>query len=208
MQTPGFFECFNDAFGIQNHLMYLLMYREEMAELYRRHADWIIRCADNSIDLGVDMIHISDDWGSQKDLMFSPELWYELIYPNMKKVVDHVHSRGVFVSLHSDGCVAKVADGIAELGFDLIHPWQENAGMSYGLYQEKYADKFAILGGICVQSAIGLLPQSELEQEIRRVFRTLKGKRWVCCTSHYVQDHCSVEDLEFAFDLIYKLARE
>ncbi len=208
VQTPGFFECFNGAFGIQDQLMYLLMYPDEMAALYRRHADWIIECAEESINLGVDMVHISDDWGAQKDLMFSPELWWELIYPNMKKVVDYVHSRGVFVSLHSDGCVAKVADGIADVGFDLIHPWQENANMPYDLYLEKYADKFAILGGVCVQSAIGLLPQPELEKEIRRVFRTLKGKRWVCCTSHFVQDHCTMDDLEFAYDLIYRLARE
>ena len=184
------------------------MYTDEIAELYRRHTDWIIRYADHCIDAGADMVHISDDWGSQKDLLFSPELWYELIYPNMKKVVDHVHSRGVFVSLHSDGCVSKVADGIASLGFDLVHPWQENAGMSYGLYLDKYSDKFAILGGVCVQSAIGILPRCELEAEIRRVFNTLKGKRWICCTSHFVQDHCSMDDLEFAFDLIYKLARE
>jgi len=208
MQTPGFFECFNSAFGIQDHLAWLLMYPDEMAELYRRHADWVIECTGQSIDAGIDMVHISDDWGSQKDLMFSPELWYELIYPNMKKVVDHIHSQGVFASLHSDGCINKVTDGIAEIGFDLVHPWQENANMPYELYLEKYQDKFAILGGVCVQSAIGMLPQPELEKEIRRVFATLKGKRWVCCTSHFVQDHCSVEDLEFAYDLIYKLARE
>ena len=126
----------------------------------------------------------------------------------MKQVIDHVHSRGVFASLHSDGCIATVADGIVELGLDMVHPWQENAGMSHELYLEKYADKFAILGGICVQSAIGLLPQDKLEQEIRRVFANLKGKRWVCCSSHFVQPHCSMEDLEFAYDLIYKLARE
>lgn len=208
VQTPGFFECFNNAFGIENQLAYLLVYTDEIAELYRLHTDWIIRYADHCIEAGADMIHISDDWGSQKDLLFSPQLWYELIYPNMKKVVDHVHSRGVFVSLHSDGCVAKVADGIASLGFDLVHPWQENAGMSYDLYLEKYADKFAILGGVCVQSAIGILPREELEAEIRRVFRTLKGRRWICCTSHFVQEHCSTDDLEFAFDLIYRLARE
>ena len=208
VQTPGFFECFNSAFGIENQLAYLLIYTDEIAELYRRHTDWIIRYADRCIDAGADMIHVSDDWGSQKDLLFSPELWYELIYPNMKRVVDHVHSRGVFVSLHSDGCVAKVADGIASLGFDLVHPWQENAGMSYELYLEKYANRFAILGGVCVQSAIGILPRDELEAEIRRVFQTLKGRRWICCTSHFVQEHCSTDDLEFAFDLIYKLARE
>ena len=80
--------------------------------------------------------------------------------------------------------------------------------MSYDLYLDKYADSFAIMGGVCVQTAIGILPRDRLEAEIRRVFKTLRGKRWIACTSHFVQDHCSIEDLEFAFDLIYKLARE
>jgi len=208
VQTPGFFEAFNSVFGIQNHLMWLALYPNEIAELYKMQAEWNIRFADHCIDLGVDMIHISDDWGSQRDLMFSPKLWRELIYPNIKKVVDHVHSRGAFASLHSDGCISSVADGIVDIGLDVIHPWQESAGMSYDLYLEKYSDKFSILGGICVQTAIGLLPQNELEKEIRRVFEKLRGKRWICCTSHFVQDHCSIEDLIFAYDLIYKLARE
>lgn len=208
IQTPGFFEHFNDVFGIENHLMYLAMYPEELGELYRRQADWDIQFAGHCLDLGVDMIHISDDWGSQKDIMFNPNLWREIIYPNMKRVVDYVHSRGAFASVHSDGCVMRVADGLVDIGLDVVHPWQENAGMSYDTYLEKYSDKFAILGGVCVQSALGLLPKEELEKEIRRVFGKLRGKRWICCTTHFVQDHCSMEDLAFAYDLIYKLARE
>jgi uroporphyrinogen decarboxylase len=179
-----------------------------MEALYRRQADWIIRFADHCIDLGVDMIHISDDWGSQKDLLFSPELWRRLIYPNMKRVVDHCHAKGVFVSLHSDGCIAKIADDIADLGFDLLHPWQETAGMSYDLYLEKYSDRFAIMGGICIQSALGILPREQLDEEIHRVFSLLRNRRWICCTTHFVQNHCSMEDLTFAFDRIYELARQ
>jgi uroporphyrinogen decarboxylase len=208
MQTPGFFENFNNVFGIENQLMWLVLYTEELNELYRRQAEWTCAFADRAIDLGIDMIHISDDWGSQKDMMFNPEIWREIIKPHLRKVIDHVHSRGALCSLHSDGCISKVTDELAELGIDLLHPWQESAGMSYDLYLEKYADSFAIMGGVCVQTAIGILPQDQLEAEIRRVFKTLKGKRWVACTSHFVQDHCSIEDLEFAFDLIYKLARE
>lgn len=64
------------------------------------------------------------------------------------------------------------------------------------------------LGGVSIQTALGRLPQDKLEQEIRRVFGKLKGKRWICCTTHFVQDHCTIEDLKFAYDLIYKLARE
>ena len=208
VQTPGFFEHFNGIFGIENHLMYLAMYPDELAELYARQAEWTVHFIDHCVAAGVDMIHFSDDWGAQNNLMFSPKTWWELIYPNMKKVVDHAHACGVFASLHSDGCVEKVVDGIAQLGLDVVHPWQESAGMSYDLYLQNYADKFAILGGVCVQSALGILPQPQLEAEIRRVFGLLKGKRWICCTTHFVQDHCTIEDLTFAYDLIYKLARE
>ncbi len=154
------------------------------------------------------MIHLYDDWGAQNNMMFNPKLWWELIYPNMKRVVDYVHSRGAFASLHSDGCIMKVADGIADVGLDVVHPWQESAGMSYDTYLEKYSDKFAILGGICIQTALGMLSQAELESEIKRVFSKLKGRRWICCTTHFVQDHCKIEDLIFAYDLIYRLARE
>ena len=80
--------------------------------------------------------------------------------------------------------------------------------MSYDTYLEKYADRFAILGGVCVQTSLGLVSQERLEADIRRVFGLLKGKRWTCCTTHFVQDHCTMEDLSFAFDLIYRLARE
>ena len=208
VQTPGFFEHFNGLFGIENQLMYLGLCPEELGRLYARQADWTIKFADNCIDMGIDMIHISDDWGSQKSLMFSPKLWWKYIYPNLKKVVDHVHSRGALASLHSDGCVMEVADGLADVGLDVVHPWQENAGMSLDVYLDKYQDKFGILGGVCVQSVIGLLPTDEMLADIRRVFGKLRGKRWICCTSHFVTDACSMEDLGAAYDLIYELARK
>ena len=208
VQTPGFFEHFNTVFGIEDQLLYLALYPEELGELYSRQAEWTLRFAEHCIDLGADMIHLSDDWGSQKDMLFSPKTWKELIAPNVKTVADFVHGKNRLVSLHSDGCIAKVADGIADLGLDVLHPWQENAGMPLELYLNNYADRFGIMGGICVQSALGIMNRADLENEIRRVFGLLKGKRWICCTSHFVQKHCTIDDLVFAYDLIYKLARE
>lgn len=208
MQTPGLFEHFNTVFGIENHLMYTALYPEELTELYRRQAQWTKRFSDKCISLGADMIHISDDWGSQKDMLFSPRFWWNAIYPNMKEITDNIHARGAFASLHSDGCIKKVLDGVKHLCFDVVHPWQENAGMPLELYLESYSEDFAIMGGICVQSALGIMNPSELEQEIRRVFSLLKGKRWICCTSHFVQKHCSVEELTAAYKLITELARK
>lgn len=208
VQTPGFFEQFNDPLGIENQLMDLALYPEEIMELYTRQAEWTKRFASNMLELGVDMIHVSDDWGSQRSMLFSPRMWREMIYPNLKAVADFVHARGALVSLHSDGNIVAALDGLTEIGIDLLHPWQESAGMSYDLYLEKYQNRFAIMGGLCVQTTLGFQNYERLEREIRRVFGLLRGKRWVLCTTHFVQSHCTLDELAFAYDLCYKLARE
>lgn len=207
MQTNGIFECLNNPFGIENHLAYMAMYPDHIAEAYRRQAEWSRRFALNVLELGMDMVHISDDWGAQNALMFSPAMWRGLIYDNHKLIIDAVKGAGGFVSLHSDGCITPVLEGVRELGYDLLHPWQESAGMSYGLYLDNYRNDFAIMGGLCIQTLLGFGDYGRLEREIRRVFGLLKGARWICCTTHYVQEHCTLDELKFAYDLVVKLAR-
>ncbi|HBQ64314.1 MAG TPA: hypothetical protein DD727_05215 [Clostridiales bacterium] len=208
IQTPGIFECLNGAFGIENHLMYLALYPEALKEIYRRQAAWNARFAESALDLGMDMVHVSDDWGAQRSLMFSYDMWREMIFPYHQTIADRVKARGAFLSLHSDGYVVPALDGIVELGYDVLHPWQESAGMTYDLYLDRYQDQLAILGGLCIQTTIGFGDFRRLENEIRRVFSLLKGKRWMFCTTHFVQKHCSIEELTFAYDLAVKLARE
>jgi uroporphyrinogen decarboxylase len=208
LQTPGIFECLNGAFGIEDHLCWLALYPDELKQVYHRQALWNRRFAENAMDLGVDMVHVSDDWGGQNSLLFSREMWCEMIRPNHKITCDAVKARGKFLSLHSDGHVMPLMDDIVELGYDVFHPWQETANMPYKSYLEQYSDKLAILGGLCIQSTIGFGNFNRLEQEIRRVFSLLKGKRWMFCTTHFVQEHCSLEELVFAFDLAVKLARD
>lgn len=207
MQTPGFFEAMNGAFGIENHLAYLLMFEDELHEVYRRQAEWTIQFANNCLDLGVDMIHVSDDWGAQNSLMFSPNIWRRLIFPYHKMVVDAVKRRGAFVSLHTDGNNMSVLDGIAELGYDVLHPFQESAGMDYSVYKSKYADRFVLMGGLDVQTTIGFGKLDFLKSEIKRVMGMFADGGLLFCTSHFVQDHCTIEELVFAFDTIYETAR-
>lgn len=207
MQTPGFFEAMNGAFGIENHLAYLLMFEDELHEVYRRQAEWTIQFANNCLDLGVDMIHVSDDWGAQNSLMFSPNIWRRLIFPYHKMVVDAVKRRGAFVSLHTDGNNMSVLDGIAELGYDVLHPFQESAGIDYSVYKSKYADRFVLMGGLDVQTTIGFGKLDFLKSEIKRVMGMFADGGLLFCTSHFVQDHCAIEELVFAFDTIYETAR-
>ncbi len=207
MQTPGFFEALNGAFGIEHHLAYLLLYPDELQEIYARQAEWNKRFAMNCLDLGVDMVHVSDDWGAQHSLMFSPDVWRTLIFPFHKQVVDAVKSRGAYVSLHTDGNNMSVLDGIVEIGYDVVHPFQESAGMDYGVYRSRYMDKFTVMGGLDVQTTIGFGKIDRLRSEIERMLTMFKDGGLLFCTTHFIQNHCTIEELTFAFDFIHEFVR-
>ncbi len=207
VQTPGIFEANNGYFGIENHLMYLALYKDDLKEIYRRQAEWNRKFALNCLDLGIDMIHVSDDWGSQHGLLFSPDTWWELMFPYHKVTTEAVMKRGGFVSLHSDGNVMQVVDGIVELGFDVVHPWQESAGMDLSVFNGKYRDHFVVMGGLDVQTTIGFGKIDTLKSEIRRVMEMFRSGGLLYCTTHFVQDHCTIEELATALDTMYACAR-
>lgn len=207
VQTHGIFEALNRPFRIENHLMYTALYEEELKDVYRRQAEWNRAYAMNCLDLGVDMVHISDDWGAQTGLMFSPDYWRRMIQPYHRIVCDAVKKRGAFLSLHSDGNVMSVLDGIVELGYDVVHPFQESAGMDLDVFRRKYRNSFTVLGGLDVQNTIGFGDYDKLRREIERVVDMFRDGGLLFCTTHFVQDHCTIEELTFAYDLVYKLVR-
>lgn len=207
VQTPGIFEALNGIFGIENHLMYLAMYPDEIREVYAKQADWNRRFAMNCIDLGVDMVHVSDDWGSERGLLFNPKTWWSHMHPYHKTVVDAVKARGCYASVHSDGNVNSVIDGLIDLGYNVVHPWQESAGMSLAEHKSRWAGNFTVMGGLDVQTTIGFGKIDFLKSEIERVMRLYADGGLLFCTTHYIQDHCGIEELKIAFDLAYELSR-
>jgi uroporphyrinogen decarboxylase len=207
VQTRGIFESLNSAFGIQDHLMYLSCYESELAEVYRRQAEWNRLFAMNCLDLGVDMIHVSDDWGAQDRLMFHPDVWRRLIFPYHRITCDAVRHRGGFLSLHSDGNISQVLDGVVELGYQVVHPFQESAGMDLQDFKARYMNSFVVMGGLDVQTTIGFGNPDKLKREIERVVRMFADGGLIFCTTHFVQDHCTIEELTLAYDWVYELVR-
>jgi len=207
VQTPGIFECLNGTFGIENHLGYLLEYEPELHQVYARQAQWNKTWAMNCLDLGVDMIHVSDDWGAQNSLMFSLELFRRLIKPYHRVVTEAVKQRGAFVSLHTDGNNNAAIPDILDLGFDVVHPWQESAGMSLQDFHDHYRTRFTVMGGLDIQTTLGFGKYDQLRAAILRLTSLFRDGGLILCTTHFVQDHCTLDELTFAYDLLYETIR-
>ena len=205
--THGYFENYSAVFGIENQLINFALYQDEIKILNTRMAEWNKKMANNALDCGVDMIHFSDDWGAQRGLMFDPKQWWELVYPFHADVVGMIKKRGGYASLHSDGCVSQVLDGIAKIGFDVVHPFQESANMDLRVFKRDYMDKFTVMGGLDVQTTIGFGKYDFLKSEIERVVGMFRDGGLIFCTTHAIQPHCTIEEFIFAYDMIYDLIR-
>ena len=79
--------------------------------------------------------------------------------------------------------------------------------MSYDLF-DQYKDKFSIMGGLDIQTTIGFGKLDALVADIKRVLTRYRDGGMLYCTSHFVQDHCSMEELELAFDTVLEVVRK
>lgn len=192
--------------GTEEALVNLMAERDKTRQIFAVLAEWGAAACENAIRAGADVIELSDDWGQQNTLLFNPKLWWELIYPNAKRIVDVAHKHGVPVVLHSDGDITLVLDGVKQLGVRGLHPVQESAGMSYAKTRQALGD-VCIMGGLDTVTALPVMSPEQIRAEVRRVFGQVKESGpFIFAGSHMFQDDTRLEVIEAAYDEAYRQA--
>ena len=79
--------------------------------------------------------------------------------------------------------------------------------MDLSEYNASYRECFTVVGGLDVQTTIGFGDYDRLHSEIQRVLGMFADGGLLYCTTHFVQDHRAIEELTFAYDLVYELVR-
>jgi len=92
---------------------------EELIGLVERYWTGVV---ERWIDLGVDTIGFGDDLGLQHALPIRPEAWRRYIKPSYERIFGLCRSRGVHVSLHTDGYVVDIIDDLIECGVSALNP--------------------------------------------------------------------------------------
>ncbi|MDR1028886.1 MAG: hypothetical protein LBL63_05640, partial [Clostridiales Family XIII bacterium] len=60
-----------------------------------------------------------DDWGGQYSPFFSPATVREMILPYLKRIVDFLHARGMYLHFHSCGKIELLVPAMIEAGVDV-----------------------------------------------------------------------------------------
>lgn len=146
----GFFERLADLTSFEDAFCYLLEEPEELTAFYDKLAEWhieLIKIAKKYYN--ADMILFHDDMGTQISTFFSPNTFRELFLPQYQKVTKAAHDLGMYIAMHSCGCIKTLMPLIIEAGFDA---WEG---------QDSANDKAAIMreyGKDLAQLALYIIP--------------------------------------------------
>jgi len=138
------------------------------------------------------------DFGNQRSLMLSTEVFREIYLPYYKKMTGWIHENTKWkVFKHCCGAIEPMLPCLIEAGFDIINPVQISAaGMDSEVLKRKYGDKLTFWGGgVRTQSTLPFGTPDEVREEVKNQVRTLGvNGGFVFNTIHNVQANVPVEN--------------
>ncbi len=160
----------------------------------------ILQCPD------YDGILLGSDWGTQRDMMFSPTSWRKLIAPGELTEYDAIHAAGKDVMVHSCGCILKIMQDLCDMGVDILNPVQPEC-MDLAFLKQNYGHRITFWGGISTQRVLPGGTPSEVAAETERVIRLLsQNGGYITCSSQEIQTDVPYENLRALIDTAREFA--
>ncbi|MGI5893684.1 MAG: uroporphyrinogen decarboxylase family protein [Candidatus Merdivicinus sp.] len=155
---------------------------------------------------GIDGILLGSDWGSQKDLLMSPEIWRKLIRPGEVREYELIHSAGLDVWVHSCGDILRIMPDLAEMGVDVLNPLQPEC-MDIAHIKRNFGDQISFWGGVSTQDILPFGTTEQVQAETRRVAKLLsENGGYITAPSQEIQKDVPFENLCMLIDTAKELA--
>ena len=165
--------------GMENMMMYFLSEPDFAREVLRRIMDFQLGIAWHYLDLGVEMVFLGDDLGTQQGPLLGPRIVRAFLEPEYRRLFDLYRRQGVLIGFHSCGNVASVVEMFMHLGVDLLDPIQASANDLDSLRRSTHG-RMALRGG--VNSATVMEgPPERITAEVRQRLRQLGEQGGYVC---------------------------
>jgi uroporphyrinogen decarboxylase len=166
---------------------------EKIADYYLAHNERIFKAGEGLIDIFM----MGDDFGTQKGLLVSPEMFRKFFAPKLKEFAAQAKTYSLKVMLHSCGSVRELIPDIIEIGVDILNPIQTSAkGMIPEELKEEFGDRICFHGGIDVQHTLPFGTTEDVEQEVKDRIRVLgKDGGYILASTHNIQPDTPIENV-------------
>ncbi len=174
-------------FGQENYFMLMHLEPELIKQATRKVAEFYLAANETlfkSAGDTLDAYFFGNDFGTQLDLMFSPESFDEFLLPWLREFTDQAHSYGLDVIFHSCGSIYRIIDRLIAIGIDCLHPLQARAtNMNAEYLAQHFKGAITFMGGIDTQELLVHASPAEVSAEVERVHGLL-GPQLIASPSH------------------------
>jgi uroporphyrinogen decarboxylase len=180
--------------GMENVMFDLMDGAEEIYRLRDRLFDFYSKQISLWLEAPVDGIMFSDDWGSQNQLLVSPEVWRSFMKPIYREFISTIKNTGKYVFFHSDGYILDIIEDFIELGVDALNcqVWC----MGPEVLGERFAGRIAFWGELDRQREIPWGTPEEIFESARLMKKHLATPRGGLIGQAEVNGMTPLENLE------------
>ena len=198
--------------GIDQILLDVALSPDIAEYIFRRITDFYLEYARRTLEAaggGIDVLMMGDDFGTQKGLFMSPEMWRRFLRPGLKAFVDLGQSFGCKVAHHSCGSIKPIIPDLIECGLDVLNPVQPDVrDMDRRELKRRFGDRLCFHGSISIQRTLPFGTPDDVRNEVRERFETLgPGGGFIFCTAHNIQADTPTENVVALFDAYRTLGR-
>ena len=166
--------------------------------------DYHLTAAKRLTRLGVDMIWIGDDVGSQNGMMISPLCWRTFLKPRMARFIAEVKAinPALKVAYHSDGDIQTIIPELIEVGVDVLNPIQP-ACMDPAVLKRQYGDRLCFWGSLDEQHTLPFGTPEDVRREVALRLKTAgQHGGLILGPTHHVQLDTPLENFWAMVDTI------
>lgn len=158
--------------GFENAMIDFAVGSERAGDLLDRIFSFEKQLMTLAAESGMDGYHFGDDWGTQRNLIISPQLWRKLFKPRYRDQFEHAHNLGLHVWFHSCGNVTDILQDLHEIGVDVMNIAQPNV-VDIPAAGDRLTGKQCFLVPISYQTVSISGTPEDIMKKARRLYRLL-----------------------------------
>jgi uroporphyrinogen decarboxylase len=196
--------------GIENCMTDMYVNKEFYHYLLDRIADVI----EEELSLFLDEIGpylsfacVTEDLGTQLNLMISPQSYKEFIRPRTMRLFEVVRKKSkAKIAQHSCGAIFPLIPELIAAGVEMLNPVQVSArGMDTRLLKQEYGKDIIFWGGIDSQKILINGTADMVEEEVKRVLHDLApGGGYLIAPTHDIQNFTPTRNIIALYDAANK----
>ncbi len=163
------FSDMREILGYENCLVSMMIEEGHFGDLLDRVVDYNLELARTARErYATPVVAMTDDIANEGGLLFSPEVYFRLVAPRFRRIVQGYKSLGYLTIKHSDGDINAVVDWWLASGVDCLDPVDPAAGLDLADFKKRFGGRACLKGNVNCTGPLADGPEEEVEREVRQ----------------------------------------